>query len=139
MSQAKVDKYKEEKKNREKNIKKAKLKKALTVLLWAAITGIIIGFPMGKIMYNNYYEKKMNSATISATIYDSWLKEYWDVNHGDKFNQESASSSDLSDEEIQELVGEISSNTDAIVVTPENLDQDALQDAIEAASDTDAQ
>ena len=139
MSQAKVDKYKEEKKNREKNIKKAKLKKALTVLLWAAIAGIIIGFPMGKIMYNNYYEKKMNSATISATIYDYWLKEYWDVNHGDKFNQESASSSDLSDEELQELADEISSNTDAIVVTPENLDQDALQDAIEAASDTDAQ
>jgi len=139
MSQAKVDKYKAEKKNREKNIKKAKLKKALTVLLVAAIVGIIIGFPMGKIMYKNYYEKKMDNATISAELYEYWFQEYWSVNHEDKFNTISNNQEGLSDDELEALANQLSSDTDAIVLTPDQLNPDALQDAIEGASPTDAQ
>lgn len=139
MSQAKVDKHKQEKRNREKNIKKAKLKKALSVLLVAAVVGIIIGFPMGKIMYKNYYEKKMDSATISAELYEYWYQEYWSVNHEDKFYSSDNSQEDISDDELQALADQLSSDTDAIVLTPDQLNPDALQEVIEGASPTDAQ
>lgn len=138
MSQAKVDKYKEEKKNRAKNLKKSKVKKVLNVLLGSAIVGMIIGFPMGKIMYNHYYEKKMESATISPGIYDYWFHEYWDMNYGEQFTSNQLSNSDLTDEQIQTLVDELSSNSDAVILTPDDIDQEALEEAVYNASSTDA-
>lgn len=139
MSQAKVDKYKKEKKNRAKTVKRARVKKVVNVLLGAAIVGVIIGFPLGRFAYNKYYEKKMENATISAAIYDYWFQEYFDLHYGDKINFSNTASDELSDEQIQEIADELSSNTDAIVVTPDDIDQDALEDAIENASSTDAQ
>ncbi|MBE5931950.1 MAG: hypothetical protein E7263_00835 [Lachnospiraceae bacterium] len=139
MSQAKVDKYKKEKKNRAKNVKKARVKKVVNTLLVAAVIGIIIGFPLGKIMYNHYYDKKMEKATISTAIFDYWFQEYWDLHHAEKFGVEEVVDQELSDEQIDQLVDEISSASDSIVVTPEDLDQEALEEAIENASSSDAQ
>ena len=72
MSQAKVDKYKEEKKNRAKNMKKAKVKKIVGVFVGAAAVGAIVGFPLGKHMYNVSVEKREANATISSELYDYW-------------------------------------------------------------------
>ncbi|MBE5952906.1 MAG: hypothetical protein E7257_01955 [Lachnospiraceae bacterium] len=131
MSQAKVDKYKEEKKNRAKNVKKARVKKVAKVLIGAAIVGMIIGFPLGRIMYKHNYNQRMEKATISATIYDYWFNEYWSLHHSEKFTSGNANEGALSQDELDQLVDDISSNTDAIVVTPDNLNQQELQDAIE--------
>lgn len=142
MSQAKVDKYKEEKKNREKNVKKARVKKVAGVLAGAAIVGMIIGFPLGRIMYNHYYEDKQNNATVTAGVYDYWFQQYWNLNHADKFASSSSYTpeSGLSDEEIDALVDELSSSSDAVILTPDDLNQDALIDALEDdASTTEAQ
>ena len=140
MSQAKVDKYKEEKKKRAKVVKRARVKKVAVTLLWAAILGVIIGFPLGRIMYNRYYDKKMEDATISTTIYDYWYQEYWDLHFGDKFTSSTTSTeSTLTDDQIEELMNELNSASDAVIVTPDDIDQDALEEAIEAASSTDAQ
>lgn len=139
MSQAKVDKYKKEKKNRAKTVKRAKVKRVARVLIGAALLGVIIGIPLGRFTYNKYYEKKMENATISSAIYDYWFQEYFDLHYGDKLNFSDAGSDELSDEQLEELVDDISSNTDAIVVTPEDIDEEALEDAINDASATDAQ
>lgn len=139
MSQEKVDKYKEEKKNRAKNIKKNKAKKIAQIFLGAAIVGILIGFPMGRLMYNRYYDKKLENATISVAIYDYWFQEYWDLYHGDKFVTTSSSDSQLTDQQLEELMNEISSSSDAVIVTPDDIDQDALEEALQNASSTDAQ
>lgn len=131
MSQAKVDKYKEEKKNRAKNVKKARAKKVAKVLVGAAIVGMLIGFPLGRILYNHNYNQRMEKATINATIYDYWFNEYWSLHHADKFITEGVDSGAMSQDELDQLVDDISSNTDAIVVTPDNINQEELQDALE--------
>ncbi len=136
MSQAKVDKYKEEKKNRAKNVKKARVKRVVKVLIGAAIVGIIIGFPLGRILYKHNYNQRMEKATISATIYDYWFNEYWGLHHSDKFVTDSANEDAISQEDLDQLVDEISSNSDAIVVTPDDLNQEELQDAIEDSLST---
>ncbi len=138
MSQAKVDKYKEEKKNRAKTVKKARIKKVTNVLLGAAIVGVIIGFPLGRFAYNRYYDKKMENATVSSAMYDYWFSEYWNLHHADKFYTNTVNQDGLTDQQIQELVDELSSSSDAVIVTPDDLDQDALEEAIENASSTDA-
>ncbi len=105
MSQAKVDKYKEEKKNREKTVKKAKVKKVFTVLITAAIVGVIIGFPLGKLMYKYHHDKKMENATISVQLYDYWFQEYFDLHHGDKIV--------FSDTNVENLADELELDTEA--------------------------
>ena len=56
MSQEKVDKYKEEKKNRKKTMKINKVKKLGAVLLASLGVGAIIGIPLGTGLYK--YQKK---------------------------------------------------------------------------------
>ena len=46
MSQAKVDRYKEEKKNRKKIQKKQKAKQVVEILVCAAILGALVVFPL---------------------------------------------------------------------------------------------
>ena len=60
MSQAKVDRYKEEKKNRKKIQKKKKAKQVVEILVCAAILGALVGFPLGRHMYQKTYEKEKN-------------------------------------------------------------------------------
>ena len=136
MSQAKVDKYKEEKKNRAKNVKKARVKKVTRVLLGAAIVGMLIGFPLGKLMYKHNYNQRMEKATIDPIIYDYWFNEYWELNHAEKFFSEASSSSNINQDELDQLVDELSSNTDAIVVTPDDLNVEELEEYINDSNDS---
>ena len=131
MSQAKVDKYKEEKKNRAKTVKKARVKRVTRVLVGAAIVGMLIGFPLGKLMYKHNYNQRMENATINPTIYDYWFNEYWALHHAEKFFSDATNSGNINQDELDQLVDELSSNTDAIVVTPDDLNMQELEEYIE--------
>ena len=60
MSQAKVDRYKEEKKNRKKIQKKQKAKQVVEILVCAAILGALVGFPLGRHAYQKNYETRQS-------------------------------------------------------------------------------
>ena len=73
MSQAKVDKYKEEKKNRAKTLKKKKIAKVAGILIAALGVGAIIGIPLG-IISGERFSKEMirkgeNHSYVEACIY----------------------------------------------------------------------
>ena len=80
MSQAKVDKYKKEKKNRDKTIKKKKIKKAVAVIVAAGAVGAAIGVPLGKQLYLNDLAKREANATVTASLFYNWFDEYWVTN-----------------------------------------------------------
>ena len=80
MSQAKVDKYKEEKKSRHKNLKKQKAKKTVGVIRTAAI----IGVPTVRLIYKDIKAKEAANATMKADLFDLWLDEYWKLNISDE-------------------------------------------------------
>ncbi len=85
MSQAKVDRYKEEKKNRAKTMKIKKIKKAIAILIAALGLGAIIGIPLGKFVYNKQKEEAARNATISTLEFDSWFDKEWAGKYGDMF------------------------------------------------------
>ena len=76
MSQAKVDRYKEEKKNRKKIQKKQKAKQVVEILVCAAILG-----PLGRHAYQKNYETRQANKTINASVYDYWAQQYWAANY----------------------------------------------------------
>ena len=84
MSQAKVDRYKEEKKNRARDMKRAKIKKALIIFLAALIIGAAIGIPLGRWLYN-YKQTHVSEedAFISSYNYTDWFNQYWVDNYSD--------------------------------------------------------
>ena len=84
MSQEKVDRYKEEKKNREKTKKKQKIKKVLIIFLVALIIGGGIGFPLGRWIYN-YKKTHVNEeeAFVAYRDYETWFNNYWVENYSD--------------------------------------------------------
>jgi len=88
MSQAKVDKYKKEKKNRAKVAKRQKTKKVVSVFVGAAVVGAIIGYPLGKVLYKQSVEKREESATIIASTFDYWSQQYWATNYDAMFDFE---------------------------------------------------
>lgn len=81
MSQAKVDRYKKEKKNRAKTIKKKKFKKGLAIVLSAMVVGLAIGFPLGKVLYKYADKQRQEKATIVAESFDAWAASYWKQNY----------------------------------------------------------
>ncbi|MGN0152193.1 MAG: hypothetical protein ACI39Q_06945 [Wujia sp.] len=94
MSQAKVDRYKEEKKNRAKNMKKKRVKKVVGVLICAALIGGILGYPLGKQMYKVSAEKRKESATVKTELYDYWVQQYWSANYGGILGEDDELASD---------------------------------------------
>ncbi|MCR5105249.1 MAG: hypothetical protein K6B68_12510 [Eubacterium sp.] len=85
MSQAKVDKYKEEKKNRAKTMKRQKVKKAIAIIVVALGIGALIGIPLGKYIYKFKKEQEAKKATIVSDKYATWFEEYWGKNYSDVF------------------------------------------------------
>jgi phosphate/sulfate permease len=81
MRQAKVDRYKQEKKNRGKMLKRKKIKKVVAILVCAILIGAAIGFPLGRYLYKVTSEKQKASATISSGLYDYWSQQYWNQNY----------------------------------------------------------
>ncbi len=86
MSQAKVDRHKEEKKDREKLNRKAKVKKVLGIFLFALILGAVIGFPVGKWIYNYKQEHQdKEEVFMSANEYEDWFNNYWVEKYSDLY------------------------------------------------------
>ncbi len=86
MSQEKVDKYKEAKKNRERDKKRAKVKKVLLIFLTAILVGAAIGVPLGRYIYN--YQQthvKEEDVFISANDYDEWFNKLWVDQYADYY------------------------------------------------------
>lgn len=72
MSQKKVDKYKDYKKNRRENIKKEKRKERLTMAaMWGAVVVFIacVGGAMGVSIYNKYQAKQAALPTYGSTSF----------------------------------------------------------------------
>ena len=95
MSQKKVDKYKEEKKNRAKTIKINKIKKGVGVCLVCLLAGGAIGVPVGRFAYNKHQEELKRNATIPSDGFDLWFDKYY-VGHYSDFYQ-GYSTTDASD------------------------------------------
>ena len=85
MSQAKVDRYKKEKKNRARTMKLQKVKTAVWVVIISLGLGALIGIPLGRGIYK--YQKKQAEAhkTISSLQYDSWFNDLWVENYSDLY------------------------------------------------------
>jgi len=84
MSQEKVDRYKEEKKNRARDMKRAKVKKVLIILLVAVLLGAAIGIPLGRWIYDyKQNHVKEEDVFISSHEYDTWFNNYWVENYSD--------------------------------------------------------
>ncbi len=108
MSQAKVDRYKQEKKNREKQIKKKKTVKALWVIVIALFIGACIGYPLGKKLYKVNAERRKENETVASVYYGSWLNNYWNSKYTGTLgftieDTEEATASDAIDEDADIL------------------------------------
>ena len=77
MSQQKVDKYKEEKKNRKKTMRIQKVKQAIGVLVVSLGIGALVGIPLGKHLYKYQKAQEAKHRTIAASEYDTWFEEKW--------------------------------------------------------------
>ena len=75
MSQAKVDRYKEEKKNRKKIQKKQKAKQVVEILVCAAILGALVGFPLGRHAYQKNYETRQAHPAHRRVV--RWIRRIW--------------------------------------------------------------
>lgn len=129
MSQAKVDRYKEEKKNRAKNLKKKKVKKVVSIFIGACLVGAAVGYPLGKHIYKVSEEKRAAKATISADSFDNWSREYW--------NDEYTGSTGLTLGDVVASDSDaIASDDDAeeIIVTPEDDASDSDASSTDASA-----
>ena len=91
MSQAKVDKHKHEKKNREKIKRRKKIKQAITVFIAAIAIGALIGVPLGRKIYKENKKREDAKAAeaakyISSDDLNSWLDQYWVDNYSDLYS-----------------------------------------------------
>ena len=105
MSQAKVDKYKEEKKNRSKTIKMNRVKKAIGICVACLIAGAAIGIPVGKFAYAKHQEEVKKNATVQSADLDSWFDKYYVGNYSDFFqgySVDDASETDASETDATE-------------------------------------
>ena len=111
MSQAKVDKYKKEKKNRAKIMKHQKIRKVILILIGALCIGAIIGIPLGKHIYKVRKEIEQSKRTIVADEYEQYFEEFWGKNFSDILG---SSESEDEDDDLQELIDTLSgTSTDA--------------------------
>ena len=113
MSQAKVDKYKEEKKSRAKKLKRKKLRNVLLIMLAALGVGAGIGYPLGIHLYKVSYEQRKANATVELAAYDYWLDQYWDSKYYGIVDSYFATASTDSDDVLTEESSDTATPTDA--------------------------
>lgn len=114
MSQAKVDKHKEEKKNRAKTLRNQRIKKAALVFVGALGLGAIIGIPIGKFAYKEMKEREAEHRMVDSADYDTWFNDYWNKQYGDKFvSSDPYDYSMYTDEELQQMIDNASTASDA--------------------------
>lgn len=114
MSQAKVDKYKKEKKNRKKTIKRKKMKAAAGFIVLCVIVGAAIGYPLGQKIYKDYAAERAANATIEAEMFHYNLQKYWSENYWELFphSHDDASDTDASgDDTSNDTSSDTSDNT----------------------------
>ena len=95
MSQAKVDKYKEEKKNRAKTMKLNKIKKGIAIFVCALGIGALVGIPLGKFIYKKQKEAAARNATITVADYESWFDKKWAGSYSSLFANSADALQDL--------------------------------------------
>ena len=79
MSQAKVDRYKEEKKNRKKTLKKEKRNRVLARTIGVVVAAVIVCW-IGFSGYSYYQEKKpMTKTELSMTALNDYLNSLSDT------------------------------------------------------------
>ncbi len=103
MSQKKVDKYKDYKKNRRENIKKEKRKERLTMAaMWGAVVVFIacVGGAMGVSIYNKYQAKQAALPTYGSTSF--LLSDMANIQKEDTEDQTESESKEASSEESSE-------------------------------------
>lgn len=106
VSQEKVDRYKKEKKNRTKTLRRKKVKKALAVFVLSLGIGALIGIPLGKYMYKRQKAEAERNKTITASSYDTWFESYWSEKIGYTNNA-------MTEEDLQKMLDESGTVTDA--------------------------
>lgn len=80
MSQKKVDKYKEEKKNRAKKQRQRRAREYALVIIGFAALGGAIGYPFGRFLYRQNYEKRKANSKVEAAQLDYWFDREWNSN-----------------------------------------------------------
>jgi hypothetical protein len=90
MSQEKVDRYKKEKKNRDKTKRRKKIKQTIGIFLAAIALGALIGVPLGRKIYKENKKKEDAKAAeaakyVSSDDLNSWLDSYWVDNYSDLY------------------------------------------------------
>lgn len=113
MSQAKVDKYKKEKKNRAKTIKRKKIRAAAGFLILCLGIGLIIGYPLGKKIYKDYAAERAANATVESAMLHYSVQKYWAENYSGMYSFPKPSTS--TDTDAEAGTEEAASDTDAPV------------------------
>lgn len=123
MSQAKVDKYKKDKKNRAKIMKRQRIKKYTAVVIIAMMVGGLLGIPIGKIIYKESVKKANANKTISSLEFDSWFHDYWAENYYDIYAGAELATEDSSDEDLDAYIEDTEDNSESD--TDSNTDSDS--------------
>ncbi|MBQ1327522.1 MAG: hypothetical protein IIY49_05735 [Eubacterium sp.] len=105
MSQEKVDRYKENKKNRAKILKKKKIKKYTAILVTAFCVGALIGIPVGRGIYKYTKNAAERNKTVADMDYNNWFNSYW--------NEKLPSTASATSAEVATEDANTSSTTDA--------------------------
>ncbi|MCM1272504.1 MAG: hypothetical protein NC225_04705 [Clostridium sp.] len=113
MSQAKVDRYKQEKKNRAKNIKKKKIKNLIALFVCALLAGAAIGYPLGKVIYKQYAAERDANATINPDTLDYNIQKYWSAMYSGKYSFIADNIASDTDATSSDAAGTDASDTDA--------------------------
>lgn len=74
MSQEKVDRYKQEKANREKILKKEKQKKKLMQLCGVLVCLVIVGW-VGFSAFNKFYTPPVKNYEVTTTALDEYIQD----------------------------------------------------------------
>ena len=148
MSQEKVDRYKKEKKNRVKTIKKQKVKKAFNIFILCVFIGCLVGIPLGRGIYKYQKKKAAEHATISSLEYDTWFDDYWVENYYDLYkgvdyeNNLDTEGSEESEDDMYEVDRVETEDVDVNVEYPENEEAEPVQDVetdVESDLETDVE
>jgi len=118
MSQSKVDKHKQDRKNRAKTLRRQKITKTVVICVIAVGLGALVGIPIGKKLYNIKKEREAAKATIAADSFETWFEDYWVENFSDYFvgvdyvSEDDASVTDAEETDTEESTDESDESTE---------------------------
>ena len=138
MSQEKVDRNKLAKKNRERDKKRAKVKKVLLIFLFAMILGALIGIPLGRWIYNyKTTHVKEEEVFISSNDYEDWFNQYWVDNYSDLVTGATLATEGVTEEDTGNTSGDTTADTEAVSGDTEAASTEATStEAVSTEADT---